>query len=294
VQRYLEARRDLQAVAAAQQAAFLDHVLEPGDTSQIRRGAQRFALVAAGGELAAQMDIVPWPAGAAIEAAAKLFRVWAAAFGRKVQHEDQEAITRLRSFVQRYEHARFRPLRKPGDGEDELFDEAKGRARGAREAEARSLDAAGWREDKDGAVLFHIFPEYWRTDIFPGIDALSAARAVRDKGFLIVNPGRLTHRVSIGNAKQSFYTVRGSIMDDEGEVVRGFDPGEPKGLQPRTDISSQNQMPAAHGSQVHTVRISQDESAGDDWEERAAVLEHDGGFSREEAEKRARSEPGKS
>lgn len=50
--------------------------MSPGHGSQDDRAAARLALIALAGELAAKYGIVPWPQGAAIEAAMEMFRVW--------------------------------------------------------------------------------------------------------------------------------------------------------------------------------------------------------------------------
>jgi putative DNA primase/helicase len=46
------------------------------DSGQEDRAAARFALVGLAGELASKYGIVPWPQGAAIEAAMEMFKVW--------------------------------------------------------------------------------------------------------------------------------------------------------------------------------------------------------------------------
>lgn len=277
VARYVADRAALQERAVRFREAFLAQVLEPQDSSQIRRGADRFALVAAAGELAAALDVVPWPPGEAMEGVAAVFRRWASAFGRTARHEDREMITRLRDFLQRYEHSRFRVRKGPGAEEDAMYDQAKGLK--ARQGEARSLDAAGWRDDEDGGTVFHIFPAVWR-DIFSGMDGVAAAKIVRAAGHLVSNGGRLQNRVKIGGLAPSFYSVRGAIMADDGEFTvhgAGAETGTEKGELAQA---------------VHSVRTELDDETKARFEERAAVLEHDAGLSRPEAEARARAELG--
>jgi putative DNA primase/helicase len=61
VERFLEGERELLAAHRDLERAFLDEALRPTDHGQARRAALRFAAVAAAGELAALLGVVPWP-----------------------------------------------------------------------------------------------------------------------------------------------------------------------------------------------------------------------------------------
>jgi putative DNA primase/helicase len=52
-----------------------------GADGQVKRAASKFALVAMAGELAIEYDVVPWPNGDAIKAAAEMFDAWRAGRG---------------------------------------------------------------------------------------------------------------------------------------------------------------------------------------------------------------------
>lgn len=216
VERYLAKRVEMDEAAAVVQAEFLDTVLQDDDHGQARRGAQRFAVVAAAGELAALLDVVPWSPGEASAAAAKLFRRWAGAFGRTTQREDREAVLRVKGFLERYEGSRFRALKEDESEEDRLYDEGKGRGR---EGEARSLDAAGWKGVHEGhGTVFHFNPEFARTDLFSGMDANAALKALKKSGFLVSNggEGRLTNKVALpGGEKRNFYSIKATILEAE-------------------------------------------------------------------------------
>ncbi|MDP3406600.1 MAG: DUF927 domain-containing protein [Brevundimonas sp.] len=215
VERYLANRAELLDAARAVQAQFLTTVLHAEDHGQARRGAQRFAVVAAAGELAALLDVVPWKPGEATAAAAALFRRWAAVFGRTELREDREAILRVRQFIERYEGSRFKALKEGQSEEDRLYDEATQAA--SREGEARSLDVAGYKGIHAGhGLVFHFNTETAKADLFLGLDADAALHALKKAGFLISNggPGRLTNKVSIpGVGKRNFYSVSATIME---------------------------------------------------------------------------------
>jgi uncharacterized protein (DUF927 family) len=64
-------------VAVAQhQRDFLATYVPAGADGQVQRVAQRFALIAAGGELAVAADVLPWLKGEATAAAARCFDAW--------------------------------------------------------------------------------------------------------------------------------------------------------------------------------------------------------------------------
>ena len=89
---------DALAQVARYQVRFLEKVHRFDDTGQARRGAQRFALAAAAGELAIRFGVVPWCKGEAAAACATLFDRWGEGFGRNSAWEDREAVQRVRIF----------------------------------------------------------------------------------------------------------------------------------------------------------------------------------------------------
>jgi len=60
---------------------FIVRHVPPGADGQVSRAAARFAMVAAAGELAIRLGIVPWPKGEASRAAARCFTDWVAGRG---------------------------------------------------------------------------------------------------------------------------------------------------------------------------------------------------------------------
>ena len=216
LERLIARREGLLEAADQLRHAFVADVMQAGDTGQIRRGAERFALVAAGGELATLLDVVPWRAGEASAAAAFLFKRWAQSFGRKRSREDLEAIREVREFLERYEHSRFRWL-KPGMTEEEALVDDEQEAGKPRQGEARSLDLAGWKSIIPGkGLVFHFNPEFWKRQMFLGIGTAAATKAIKSAGFLVHDkePGRLTHKVRVpGGPTRPFYTVTGAILE---------------------------------------------------------------------------------
>ncbi len=222
VERFMARRGELEAVARRLQSSFLESVAEAGDTGQARRGAQRFALVAVAGELAALLDVTSWQAGEAATAVAVIFKRWARLFGRSTQREDREAIQRVKAFVERYGDARFRLLKDGLSDEEQLADEIQqqrdAEAGRFREGEARSLDVAGYKGNRavHGEVFF-FNPEFWKTELFAGMDGIKAAKALRTVGYLITNDSdqkRLTFKVKVHGISRNFYAISHKILSD--------------------------------------------------------------------------------
>lgn len=217
IERYLSRLPEMKAAAMDLHADFLASVLVEADHGQARRGAQRFAAVAAAGELAALLDVVPWRPGEAKDAASQLFRRWAAAYGRDAIHEDREALQRVRGFIERWGGSRFRWLKDDVSEAESYAIEAAERDGRPREGEARSLDVAGWKGTHEGrGLLYHFNTEFVRTDLFAGMDANAALKALKTAGYLISNGegGRLTNKVAVpGEGKRNFYSVSNALME---------------------------------------------------------------------------------
>jgi putative DNA primase/helicase len=82
---------DREAVAkevASYQVEFQGKYVPPGSGEQVERVAKRFALAAAGGELATDMGITGWETGEAMKAAAGCFKAWLGARGTIGNTED--------------------------------------------------------------------------------------------------------------------------------------------------------------------------------------------------------------
>jgi uncharacterized protein (DUF927 family) len=92
--------------------AFIASAVPQGSDGQVRRVADRFALVAAAGELATSLGITGWPAGAARDAALRGLRDWIAERGGTGAAEIADALQRITRAIEVDGHSRFLPWRR--------------------------------------------------------------------------------------------------------------------------------------------------------------------------------------
>lgn len=192
--------------------AFVARAKQDGDSGQVHRGALRFAAVAAAGEMAAALDVVPWRTGEAEAAALACFNAWAAGFGRAGLREHRQILERVRNAIQAGQ-SRFASIPKaklysgfgddPGDG-----------GTSNREGEARSLSTLGYLHDIEPGKSCYLFHDSGWSEILTGCDPKEAAAVLQQQGFLVPGDGgRPKRKQRIGDQTPRFYTVRAAILE---------------------------------------------------------------------------------
>lgn len=91
-------------------SAFVAEYLPAASDGQIDRAAQRFGLIAAAGELAITLGVMPWQAGEATMAAAWALEQWVARRGGIESAEVSQAIEQVRLFIEQHGESRFQSL----------------------------------------------------------------------------------------------------------------------------------------------------------------------------------------
>ena len=82
---------------------------------------------------------------------------------------------------------------------------------------------AGYRRFKEGKGIFMFSIEVWRTEVCKGLDADLVAKAIKEKGWLVHDTGRLTKQDRLPGQTQRtrFYVVKDAILghteDDDAE-----------------------------------------------------------------------------
>lgn len=139
----------------------------PEDASgEVRRVAERFAVVAFAGELASSCRITGWPKGEATQGVATCFKAWLQRRGGSGSADTDELLSRVRAFFEAHGESRLEPLRNP-------------------EGTAPVRDRVGFRRfDEVGLTEYLVLQEAFRRELCAGFDVRLAARTLAEAGWL--------------------------------------------------------------------------------------------------------------
>lgn len=169
---------------------FVRDIVLAGATGQIYRVAQRFGLIAAGGELATQLDFTGWSPGDAAWAAETCFKAWLDGRDGTGPQEVEAALAQVRYFLELHGDYRFHDLER---GEF-----------------MRVANRAGYKREVDDQIEYFIFGEVFRNEVCKGFDSKMVARALKARGLLkIQEKDRLTVKAPGG---QRAYCVLGDTL----------------------------------------------------------------------------------
>jgi putative DNA primase/helicase len=183
--------------------AFCEQFVPAGADGQIERVAQRFALVAVGGELAQQQGILPWQAGEAIAAAGKCFNDWLLARGGHDAAESRDGIEQVRSFLLANGMARFIPA-----WEHDLD--------GRPESRVPPRDVAGYRQKVGDGWDFFVTTTAWKEEVCRGLDSKRLAATMATRGYMDApDASRRAKLVRVpGHGQLRLYHVLCGVLED--------------------------------------------------------------------------------
>lgn len=205
-------------------ARFREKYVRSGIDGQVERVADRFALVAAAGEIAIWLGVLPWEEGEAMTEIGRVYEDWIDGRGGDGSREDINLIKALREFLMRHGLRRFDSLRRietaSGGGHEGTADDYV----------SNVIDRVGFREQVSANNNEPVFYDYvipaatWDSFIRDDLKATSmtgidAAKAIRDAGFLKVGSrGMTVKRTLLTVGKQvRCYTILHTIMKDDSE-----------------------------------------------------------------------------
>lgn len=180
---------------------FTEQYVPKGADGQVERVAQRFGLIAAGGEVAANLGIAPWPPGTAVEGAGKCFDDWLASRGGIEPAEAREGVERVRAFLSANGMARFVPAWEDAEQRNPTL----------------YRDIAGYRKNVGDGWDFFVEPTAWKDEICAGMDSRRLASIMREKGFIDSPPGpHVGKSVRVeGQGKKRLLHIPASFLADE-------------------------------------------------------------------------------
>jgi putative DNA primase/helicase len=170
---------------------FSSTVVPAGADGQVKRVADRFAIVAAAGELATHWGITGWDKWEAANAAKRCFNDWLEQRGGTGSQEDQQALEQVRAFFQIHGSSRF-----------------------ASNAGDVIHNRAGFIQTTNGDRRYLVFPKVFKQEVCRGLDPQRVARLLADAGHLITDGQHLTKKVRLEDgSRPRLYVISTSITE---------------------------------------------------------------------------------
>lgn len=190
----------------AMQAEFLANCTPPNANSQVKRVLNRFAIVAAGGELATHFGLTGWPPGEASAAAKACFDSWLGNLSNaQDSQEEAQAIERIRLFIMQHGESRFTDL--------DNYDEKR---------PVKTIDRVGYKErdfDNGVRVMMYLFDATtFKSIVCKGISHKTAIAALKKRGYLKHEKNRdqhLSKNETDNGRRERFYTVKSTILESD-------------------------------------------------------------------------------
>ena len=185
-------------------------MLYEGDEGQVRRVANRFALILVALELASQQNLVRIPVEDIEAAVTRCFGDWLAARGGPSAGEERRLLRQVASFLQRHAQSRF-------------IDIGGGSASFTNIHEQRVAQLAGYRRFNSlrSDFTFDVLTTVFNEEVITGFDPRFARRVLIQRGLLLPNRSESTHTRRIPGQDRAvrFYVLTSAAMGaDEPEV----------------------------------------------------------------------------
>ena len=159
-------RNRLQVTEQARQymQAFMLHVPTQA-TGQAHRVASRFALIAAGGEIATDAGITGWTAGQATDSAQQCFNAWLESFGMVGNHEERAILAHVKAFFEAHGSSRFESMTAERE---------------------RIPNRVGYIQQKNGQTReYLVFSEAFKNEVCNGYDYRQVTKVLISHGILV-------------------------------------------------------------------------------------------------------------
>lgn len=181
--------------------SFCETYVPAGADGQVGRVAQRFGLIAAGGEIATLYEILPWSRGDAVKAAALCFEQWLSARGGHEAAETAAGMEQVRTFLLKDGMSRFIPA----------WEDNPPKGMNAR-------DVAGFREQMGDGWDYYVTTTAWK-EICAGLDPRRVAAMLRQKGYIEGEGTHIARSVRVPEyGKMRLYHIRSTFLEDANEA----------------------------------------------------------------------------
>ncbi len=191
-------------------------------SGQARRVADRFALVAMGGELATQWGLTGWDRGAALTAAGTCYRAWLAGRGGEGNQEEANMLNQVREFFERHGDGAFDLWHRIGDDRSPRTADAAGVRRWLQLDGSAITKAGQIEESSDGAEFqteYFVYEGPWRNRVCKGLDYKAVNALLSKLGILKHNKGRYQSKQRIpGRGQMLVYHITPALFEGGGDA----------------------------------------------------------------------------
>ena len=175
------------------------YLMPDGAAGQVKRGARRFALVAAAGEMATDAGLTGWGDGEATQAAKACFDAWIASRGGAGASEVTSMLRQVRSFFEAHGDARFPYWHRTGDDHQGKTMQRAGLRRvfsadgseykpiGVKTIDGKTIDEPLGRVfDDGGTTTYYVLPDVFTQEVCKGVDPKAVCALLVQHGCLQV------------------------------------------------------------------------------------------------------------
>ena len=189
---------------------FVQSALPPGSDGQVRRVADRFALIAAAGEIATALGVTGWPSGAALSAAHRCFADWLAERGGIGSSEVSEAKRRISEALQLHGASRFQGWAR-SRSDRMVITKRMGFVR---------LEGNQGQEDVESTFFFLAEP---LKEVLAGLDFRAVVAELVASGVIVDQAGKpnKVFHVPSGGGKHRLYQIARDKLDRQGHGADG-------------------------------------------------------------------------
>lgn len=192
--------QDVSTVQSALRESMTRFVSEnlPGDAEgQVRRVAERFALIACAGELATLYGITGWLEGEAERAASTCFLAWLDQRGGSGNREREALLSQVQAFFETHGSSRFEP-----------FDV---------DENTRIPSRVGFRKTEGNDTTFYVLTENFRSEVIKGFEIKTATRFLIEAGWLVPDSeGKSSQREYLpGLGRKRVYKFNSDVFGKE-------------------------------------------------------------------------------
>lgn len=186
-------------------------------SGQARRVADRFALVAMGGELATKWGLTGWEPGEALAASGTCYQAWLAGRGGEGNQEETSMLNQVREFFERHGDGAFDLWHRVGDDRSPRTADAAGLRRWLQPDGTAIAKASQIEESSNGAEFqteYFVYERAWSSRVCKGLDYKAVNALLSKLGILRHNKGRYQSRLSIpGKGKMLVYHITPALFD---------------------------------------------------------------------------------